>query len=341
MYRRWNQIRSAREVIVETDDSPWLPIDIWCWVIDLLHPWADRRTLVACALTCRAWLPRCRHRLSFDHRVSIHSDAGLDGLMQALCDFPELQRRIDHLDIYGGEHYNTALIIRTLLLLGRKLSYLLSLSIYAIDFTHGHIHLFFKALSLLRPHLYLCDFYVTNYRFSRHSQLVRCAYTTGAANFDADSGISPSPVHARQRGGSQYVQHLDTLWFRDLSRQSERLRRLHTVRLTASWMELGDMCQRLRFDVSGPRKIKIKIQPRGGDDLTQIGPTLVPAVVEMIEQFCSFMHDQRCVSFSLPYGGVAQLTQLTCPTEGEHSGHLLLCLQILMFVKGRVVPIYP
>ena len=294
-----------------------LPIDVWERIIDCFqiigHVWNKdhRDALVSCALTCRAWLPRCRYHL-YSSGLQIQSEAGLDAVIKAISHTPYLAKRVYSLTVSGGEHYNTALIIRTLLRLGPKLTNLEFLHIYSVDFTHGHIDHFFKALSLFRSRYQLYSFFLSNYRFSRHSQLVRCVSTAGAKEFSLNTGFASLAAHVRHQG-SPDAAHLDTLRFRDVSGQSKNIP--SSIVLTVSWSELSNLCGRLRFAVSGPQTIVIQALQWDKDDLSQIMPTVVPLVVEMILRFCSLTQHQVSVVFSLPSGGEIELTR---SAGGEH-----------------------
>ena len=290
---------------------PQLPIEVWDKIIDWLR--FERHALVACALTCHAWLTRCRCRL-YSQGLEIRSEAGLDAVVKALSSTPDLVGHVSTLTLHGGEHYNLVLTIRALLLLRSKLTYLRFLRIHSLDLTHGHIHRFFQALSLFRYHRYLFSLHLVGYRFSRHSQLVRCASTAGVHHFSLRTVNPAFPTHSPQQSSSLHAAHLDTLRFRDSSRELKLQPRPISIELSVSWTALSDLCERLRFAVSGPRTITVQALQRDEDDLRQITPTLVPAVVEMILRFCSLTQHEVSVLFKLPSGGEVELTR----SAGEH-----------------------
>lgn len=73
-----------------------IPQEIWENVIDML--WDHRPTLLACALTCRRWLPRSRHRLF----IIIHlcKAQQLDGFSKLLAVTPSVDDLVRDLVIY-------------------------------------------------------------------------------------------------------------------------------------------------------------------------------------------------------------------------------------------------
>ena len=310
----------AMEATVAPPNLPELPIEVWEKIIDhTWHPGNDRRAVVACALSCRAWLLRCRYHLY--RRLSILSEGGLNAVIETLSRTPSLGNRVHSLDVNGSEHYNTALIVRALLQLGTRITNVTYLHINSLDLSHGHLDLFFKALSLFRSRRRLQYFTLSDYRFTRHSQLVRCASTANAQHFDLQAGILSLPANDRQQSRSRSAAHLDTLRFRDVSRRLEISSLPSYINLMVSWIQLSDLCERLRFAVSGPGTITLLAQQREEDDLRQIGPTVVSPIVRMICRFCSLTQHQVSVAFSLPFGGRIVLSR---SAGGEHLSFLFM-----------------
>ena len=273
----------AMDARVAPPNLPQLPVEVWGKIISSVQGKRDGLgSVMACALTCRAWLPWCRPFFYF--HLKIRSEACLDAVIETLSSTPHLLGYVRRLTVSGGEHYNTALIIRALLYLGPKLpsGQLVRFTIHFIDLTHNYIDLLFRAVSLLRYSPFASSFYLSNCRISQWSQLVRCVFASGAHHCYLGEGILHLHAHDTQRRKPFSAAHLDTLRFRDLSRQLKRSYYPTSISLTVSVVELSSLCRDLRFAVSGPTRIDIEAYQREGDSFRRIRGTLIPAVVGMV-----------------------------------------------------------
>ncbi|CCM00077.1 uncharacterized protein FIBRA_02104 [Fibroporia radiculosa] len=80
------------------DDKPLVPPELWDDIIDCL--WNDRPALLACTLTCRAWLPRARFHAF--HSISVVDLSSFKRLHRLLDASPHLASYVRRLSIVGG-----------------------------------------------------------------------------------------------------------------------------------------------------------------------------------------------------------------------------------------------
>lgn len=131
---------------------PRLPIELCERVFDMLRKpvlWDDdeiRRTLQACSLVCRAWVPRCRFYLC--QRIYISSADDLQRVSTLLYSSDRFAAQVMFVEIRGGGP-NQSWISSVPLRLP-KLPSLEELILSGIDFSQQHCR-FHQCLSLLRP----------------------------------------------------------------------------------------------------------------------------------------------------------------------------------------------
>jgi len=134
--------RAPESHIGSTHDSQRLPQEVWDHVLDHLRD--DRKTLVACSLTCRAWVPATRWNLW--HTIQCPSSRKATSLLNALPNFPERAASTRNLSIYATAQLSLVLLFSSFVNLVT-----LTVTAYLGTYEEGGSEEPFRAMRL--PHL--------------------------------------------------------------------------------------------------------------------------------------------------------------------------------------------
>ncbi|KAH8078434.1 hypothetical protein BXZ70DRAFT_961776 [Cristinia sonorae] len=187
--------------------SPPLPVEVWEVIIDFVarifvsgssREW-QRRTLYACTLTCRAFVPRASFHLSF-HRVAtttyLRSRAELTEVVDLLKIRPGLAGVVDVLVVQADDDGdNQAWVSAVPMQLGVKLKNITTLKLVSVDLTRRHPD-FYRALKLFRA-VKCVELVATRYSLCHQISQLANGWATRLVRFRHASGqhadISHSP----------------------------------------------------------------------------------------------------------------------------------------------------
>ncbi|TCD63222.1 hypothetical protein EIP91_005835 [Steccherinum ochraceum] len=224
-----------------------LPVEIWENVLDFVADGLEARTstLLACSLTRRAWVSRCRYHLF--RTVTLSSCSDVLNVVHLLSQSPLLAPRVTQLILIASVEADQQWISSVPLRLGGKLSRLSGVTMKGLDLRDRHPD-FYKAWVLSRPITYLV---LENVRYTRYAQLCRFAVATQAQEFSIkDEGgfvQSRTPTSLRHHPGSFMFVTIDLL----------------SLELILSWPQLiafsRDYCK-----IAGSRLSKIRVRVEVG-----------------------------------------------------------------------------
>ena len=244
----------------------------------------ERYALVACSAVCRAWLPRARYNLF--RELLLHSRSELAMILATLSNSPCLRVLVQTLQIYSQPRQDPSWIIHALLDLHPILPNLQSLSFHDLDLVEIH-PAFFKILSLYRSRC-LESLTLQGVRYSRYSQLTRCA-----------SATYPRSLAIEIAGRSTESQIIPTkiipgvFAFPGVREESE-------VVFEVPWAEMGNVCRYMRFPKPVPSSTTLCTGWKDSDAFQNAQDDVAHGTVELIHRFCENTADALSVTISTP-----------------------------------------